>query len=240
MVVAFAAVMLAGGGETGGSSPAQARPFRPELDDGFPANISGAGRYPVARIEGRQLLYDRPGGTPKIRIADRTEWNTPRVLSVVKHRPGWLAVLVPELKNGRVGWMRIDQVKRLGSVKWSLHADLSRHLLVVRSGRKTLRRFLIGVGRPGHSTPKGRFAVTDKLHVTDPASPYGCCVLALSGHQTRLPPGWPGGDRLAVHATADLWGLGHDVSLGCMRAHPRTARWLIKHVPLGSPVFIHG
>ena len=48
----------------------------------------------------------------------------------------------------------------------------------------------------------GRFAVTDKLRTEDRAdSPYGCCALALTGHQTKLVPGWPGGDRLAIHGT---------------------------------------
>jgi hypothetical protein len=76
------------------------------------------------------------------------------------------------------------------------------------------------------------------LRVTDQGSPYGCCVLALTGHQTRLPPDWPGGDRLAVHATSDLGSIGRRASLGCMRVTPRQAGWLIRTVPLGSPVFI--
>jgi hypothetical protein len=237
------AVVLFKDDGSGNGERAEARPFRPEPEhasDGFPASLTGANRYPVAHLRGRQeLLYDRPGGRPKLRIAAETEWNTPRVLSVVEHRLGWLAVLVSELKNGRVAWIPLDRVTRLKAVTWSLHVDLSKRQLMVRHGGKAVRRFQIGIGRPGHSTPQGRFAVTDRLHVTDPASPYGCCVLALSGHQTRLPPGWPGGDRLAVHATADLSGLGHEVSLGCMRAHPSTARWLIRRIPLGSPVFIH-
>lgn len=227
-------------GDTGGGDPADAKPFVPEpaARDPFPSNLTGPNTYPVARIKGRQLLYDRPGGEPKIRIADATEWNTPRVLSVVRHRRDWLAVLVPELKNGRVGWIRMNRVSRLGAVTWSIHADLSRRRIVVRRDGKRVRSLRVGIGRPGHKTPTGRFAVTDRLRVTDPASPYGCCVLALTGHQTKLPPGWPGGDRLAVHATADLSGLGREVSLGCMRADPRQARWLIGNVPLGSPVFI--
>ncbi len=235
------AALIAGGGEDVNRGRADAKQFRPEPQrDPFPAHLEGRNRYPVARVEGRPLLYDRPGGKPRIRIAGETEWNTPRVLSVVKHRRKWLAVLVPELKNGEMAWIHMDKVARLGSVTWSLHADLSRRQLVVRRNGKRVRRLRIGVGRPGHSTPTGRFAVTDRLRVTDPASPYGCCVLALTGHQTRLPPGWPGGDRLAVHATADLSGLGREVSLGCMRSHPADARWLIKKVPLGTPVFIRG
>jgi hypothetical protein len=74
--------------------------------------------------------------------------------------------------------------------------------------------------------------------VLDKSSPYGCCVLALTGHQTKLPPGWPGGDRLAIHATSDTSSIGKAVSLGCMRAASSQARWLIESVPLGTPVFI--
>lgn len=249
LAAATVAVLVSGGvaaliaGADSGDSPGQAdaRQFRPQPQrDPFPANLEGKNRYPVARVEGRPLLYDRPGGKPKIRIAGETEWNTPRVLSVVKHRGKWLGVLVSELKNGDMAWIHMDKVARLGSVTWSLHADLSKRQLVVRRAGKAIRRIRVGVGRAGHSTPKGHFAVTDRLKVRDPGSPYGCCVLALSGHQVRLPPGWPGGDRLAVHATSDLSGLGNAVSLGCMRSHPNDARWLIKRVPLGSPVFIRG
>ena len=250
LVAASALAVLASGGavaafavsgdDAGDGDRADAKPTHPKSDDPFPSNLEGANRYPVARLKGRQLLYSRPGGGPVVRIAGETEWNTPRVVSVVRHRGDWLAVLVPELKNGKVGWIRIRQVERLSAVTWSLHADLSRREIVVRRAGRRVRRLRVGVGRPGHSTPTGRFAVTDRLRITDPASPYGCCVLALTGHQTKLPPGWPGGDRLAVHATADLSGLGHEVSLGCMRAEARQARWLIKNVPLGSPVFIHG
>lgn len=231
---------LSGGGDGAGGG-AEAQPFRPEPDrsaDRFPEGLEGPHRYPVARPRGRPLLYDRPGGKPILRITGPTEWGTPRVLSIVAHRRDWLAVLMPELKNGAVAWIRMNRVKRLTAVTWSLHADLSERTLVVRRDGRRVRRLRIGVGRAGHSTPVGRFAVTDRLRVTDPASPYGCCVLALTGHQTRLPPGWPGGDRLAVHATADLSGLGREVSLGCMRSHPRDARWLIKKVPLGTPVFV--
>ena len=39
--------------------------------------------------------------------------------------------------------------------------------------------------RPSTPTPTGRFAVTDKLADARAASPYGCCILALSGRQPR-------------------------------------------------------
>lgn len=235
-----AAVALGGGGG-GGGEDSRVPPFRPEPAVGanFPADPESARHHPVAYIRRSRLLYDRPAGTPVFRIEGETEWNSPRVLAVVKRRGRWVGVLAPELKNGHVGWIRMRNVSTFDTVTWSLHVDLSRRQIVVRRAGKVVRRVLVGIGREGHSTPTGTFAVTDRLRVHDPASPYGCCVLALSGHQVRLPPGWPGGDRLAVHATSDLSGLGNRVSLGCMRSHPRDAGWLIKKVPLGAPVFIH-
>ena len=63
-------------------------------------------------------------------------------------------------------------------------------------------------------------------------------MLALTGHQTNLPAGWPGGDRLAVHSTTDLASIGQPASLGCLRADATTARWLIETIPLGAPIYI--
>ena len=102
----------------------------------------------------------------------------------------------------------------------------------------TVRVLPVAIGRSTNPTPQGRFSVTDKLRVTDPGSPYGCCVLALTGHQTNLPPDWPGGDRLAIHATQDLTSIGQAASLGCLRSHAARVRWLIETIPLGAPVFI--
>jgi L,D-transpeptidase catalytic domain len=213
--------------------PAQAGP----LAAPFPSERSAAPGYLTAAIKRPTVLYDRPGGRRKLRLQARTEWKSPRVLSVVEQRGAWLAVLAPELRNGQVGWIRRGRAQ-LGSVRWSLHVDRSRRALFVRKDGRTVRELTIAIGNPRNPTPRGRFAVTDKLSVVDRDSPYGCCVLALSGHQVKLPPDWPGGDRLAIHATVDTSSIGKAVSLGCMRASTRNARWLMRKVPLGAPVFI--
>ena len=227
-----------------GSASSATREFEPAREGGsgsaepFPADPQSAEQYPIARISKRTALYREPGGKVRLRVPPKTEWDSPRILSVVERRGRWLAVLVPELRNGQRAWVRDDKVANISSVTWSLRADLSKRRLEVRHNGKTVRTVPIGVGRTDHPTPVGRYAVTDKLRVSDPGSPYGCCVLALTGHQTRLPEGWPGGDRLAVHATRDLSGLGKRVSLGCMRTDPRDTKWMMKRVPLGTPVFV--
>ena len=120
----------------------------------------------------------------------------------------------------------------------SIHVDRSARRLTVRRDGRVVRRLPVAVGRPGTETPTGRFAVTDKLRTRRADSPYGCCALALSGHQPKLLPGWPGGDRLAIHATPQADSVGHAASLGCLRAKTRDMHALMRIVPLGAPVFV--
>ena len=203
----------------------------------FPSEPQEFSCYTTAYVRRPAMLRRRPAGKPLMRVAAKTEWQSPRVFGVVRREGEWLAVQAPELPNGRVGWVD-GRDARLDCTTWSLHADLSKRKLFVRREGHTVRTLPVAIGRSTNPTPKGRFSVTDKLRVTDVASPYGCCVLALTGHQTNLPADWPGGDRLAVHATQDAASIGQAASLGCLRSHPKQVRWLIETIPLGAPVFI--
>jgi hypothetical protein len=243
---AAAFVGLSEWGEDSGTSAAQSsddgtRHFIPTLggplEAPFPSEPQPISCYSTALVSRETLLYREPGGRRRIRLSPKTEWGSPRILGVVRRRGDWVAVQAPELGNGELAWMPANRA-RLDCVRWSLHADLSSRRLSVRRDGKVVRSFEIAIGRKGNPTPKGRFSVTDKLKVTDPGSPYGCCVLALSGHQTHLPASWPGGDRLAIHATRELSSIGRPASLGCMRVTSVQARWLIRNMPLGAPVFV--
>ena len=245
---AAAFVGLSEWGDEGGASRAAEPPagegtknFVPQLggpfEAPFPSEPQPISCYSTAYAAGKSTLYTEPGGRVRIRLPARTEWGSPRVFGVVRHRGNWVAVQAPELGNGEVAWMPASRA-RIDCVRWSMRADLSRRRLYVEHNGKTVRRFTIAIGRKGNPTPRGRFSVTDKLRVTDRSSPYGCCVLALTGHQTRLPASWPGGDRLAVHATKELSTLGRPASLGCMRVTSAHARWLIRTIPLGAPMFV--
>jgi hypothetical protein len=222
-----------GDGDTRHFTPAEAGP----LQAPFASDPRTTSCYSTAYVRRSTVLYREPGGRAHLRITARTEWHSPRVLGVVGQRGDWLGVQAPELRNGEVGWIPRARA-RVDCVRWSLHADLSERRLYVRKDGHTVRRMSIAIGSSQSSTPLGRFSVTDKLEVADTDSAYGCCVLALTGHQTRLPPDWPGGDRLAVHATTDLASIGQPVSLGCMRASTAQARWLIEKIPLGAPIFV--
>ena len=171
------------------------------------------------------------------RLRTRTEFGSAKILGVRARRGAWLQVLAPERPNGRDGWIPATAV-RLGSTDVAIYVDRSARRLTLRRGKRVLARFPVAVGRPGTPTPLGRFAVTDRLRSTQADSPYGCCALALSGHQTRLVAGWPGGDRLAIHATPAVYSIGKRASLGCMRASTAALHRLMRIVPQGAPVFI--
>jgi hypothetical protein len=184
-------------------------------------------------------LRARPHGRTVTRLASRTEFGSRRVLAVTEVRGRWLGVTSEARPNGRLGWVhwRSDALK-LSRTPVSLHADLSRRRLELRRGRRVVKRITVTIGRPGSRTPTGRFAVTDKLSGARYGSYYGCCILALSGRQPNLPPGWSGGDRLAIHGTNAPGTIGKAASAGCLRAADAPLRALMRRVPVGTPVFV--
>ncbi len=222
---------------SGGAESAFAVDRGPAAGAESPAAVEPGGRWLTARLLRPTSLRIRPGGRTVARLKRRTGFGSRQVLSVVRRDAGWLQVVATERPNGRLGWIR-EADARLASTDWSLHVDRSARRLVLRRDGRRVRSLPVAVGRAGNPTPLGRFAVTDKLRPQRPDSPYGCCILALSGHQTRLVPGWPGGDRLAIHATPQPETVGRPVSLGCMRAHDGDVRELMRTVPLGTPVFV--
>jgi hypothetical protein len=195
------------------------------------------GRYLTARVKRATWLRARPNGRALHRLARRTEFGSRMTLGVLQIRGNWVKVTTAQLPNHRRAWVPRSRVALRGT-DYDITVDRSRHHATLRRDGRAVLRFPVAVGRPGNETPLGRYAVTDNLELTDPTSPYGCCAVALTGHQTKLVPGWIGGDRLAIHGTPQPETIGKAVSLGCMRAPRRAMQRLIKTIPLGAPVFV--
>jgi L,D-transpeptidase catalytic domain len=195
----------------------------------------------IAVVRGGLALSHRPGGPPRLRVGSTTEFGSPRVLGVAASRGDWLGVVATERPNNRLAWVRRGAAGlELRRTRWSLHADLSARTLTLRRNGRRVHRMTVAIGRPGSETPTGRFAVTDKLSGGRFGPYYGCCILALSGHQPNTPPGWTGGNRLAIHGTNSPATIGAAASAGCLRASDADLQPLMSRVPLGTPVFIHG
>ncbi|HEU5476997.1 MAG TPA: L,D-transpeptidase [Gaiellaceae bacterium] len=202
-----------------------------------PAAPSGATAALAARpLHGSVVLRARPGGKALERVGPRGALGGPLVLGVVAVRGRWVEVTAEALPNGRYGWVEFGRDVAVRPIRWTLRASLSRHALYVLRDGRTVRKISVGVGRPGSPTPIGHFAVAEKL--TGPFGPaFGPRILALTARQPRLPAGWNRSVTywVAIHAGA---GRGSAVSAGCLHATEAVVRYLMRTVPLGTPVVI--
>ena len=195
--------------------------------------------YPLATVRpGRKVaLHDSPGGRVLDQVGARTEFGSMRVFWIEKRRGAWFGTPAPELPNGRLAWIRDDgSGLKLSQTHFWITADVSRRRLELHYGDRVLDSFPVSVGTASSPTPLGDYSVTDGLVGRGLGPWYGCCVLALSGHQPNLPAGWIGGNRMAIHGTPGS--IGGATSHGCLRASDPNMISLFARVPLGTPVFI--
>ena len=184
-------------------------------------------------------LYDRPFGRVVTRVGSITRFGSQRAFGVVTtHRGRWLAVTEAGVAGNRVVWVDArSRGLRYARTRYRLEVDLSSRTLLVRRDGVVARRLSIAVGKSESPTPTGRFAVTDKLAGSNFSASYGCCILALSAIQPNLPAGWTGGNRIAIHGTLSP-DFGQAASAGCMHARDTDLRYLMRLLPLGTPVVI--
>lgn len=218
-----------------------AKPPKPQGPVPSLARKPRAGSYTAIlglRRGAQVALYATPGGRLVDTVADKTEFGSPRVFAVARQEGSWFGVITPLRPDGRLGWLRFDPAKLdLYWTRYSIRVQRAKRLMSLRYGDRVLGRYTVTVGAAGSSTPDGSFAITDALAFGH--SPYyGCCALALSGHQDHLPVGWLGGDRIAIHGTPGP--VGYAASHGCIRATDATMHTLFRRVPLGAQVTVSG
>src|SRR5712692_5511769 len=156
----------------------------------------------LAEVHGPVPVLVRPDGARLATVGATTPFGSARVLSVTRRSGHWLRVTTADLQSGRDGWIDANAPGiTMSATPVEIVIRLGARTLELRRNDRVLRRFSVGVGAPASPTPTGHFAVTDELAGSSYSPAYGCCILALSVRQTRLPAGWSGGDRIAIHGT---------------------------------------
>lgn len=235
--IVIGAVIASGGTGAGAATTSTFRPLSHPLPPPTHNPVPALPGTTVALLRHGTTMRGSPGGKTLATISTHTEFGSPQALWVVARAPGWVGVVSPLAGNGRIGWIPVSAAV-LTRVTWKIEVSLAgRQLTVIHDGR-TVQRYTVAIGRPSAPTPTGRFAITDRLETGDPSGPYGCCVLALSAHSPHAIQGWSGGDRIAIHSTTDTSSIGEPVSHGCLRVTLAEGRWLMNHVPLGTPTLI--
>jgi lipoprotein-anchoring transpeptidase ErfK/SrfK len=200
---------------------------------------------------GPNLLVHVPAGGI---VAHRNPWSSSPTVGVVAsaskyygvplvawvertNRKGtWGLVSLPYAWPHRDGWIPLAGLTR--ETTWvEVRVDLSAHRVVVMRRGTVLYRVRGGTGAPVSPTPAGDYFLTDR--VPFPAgSALGSFAFGISGIQPRLPPGWTGGNQLALHGTNEPWTIGRSTSAGCVHL----SEWALDRfeplLRLGTPVVI--
>ncbi len=150
----------------------------------------------------------------------------------------WLKVRLPERPNDDAGWIRADYA-RLTTTPWRVVVETgSRTVSVFRNGRR-VRRFGAVVGAPSTPTPRGLFAISERIR--QPPGVLGPWALHLTAHSNVLYDYGGGPGRVAIHGRSGALladPLGTAVSHGCIRIDNGPVSWLARRAVEGTPVLV--
>ncbi|GIU98269.1 MAG: hypothetical protein KatS3mg013_2072 [Actinomycetota bacterium] len=203
---------------------------------------SATGPHLLVRIPpGGAVARQAPRGSAPVvgRVVDRSRYyRVPTVAWVEATRRGgrWGRVELPYVFPRRHGWIRLTGL-RVSKTWVTVRIDLSEHRLVVERRGRVLLRAPTATGAPSSPTPPGDYFVTDRVPFA-PGGYLGSFAFGISGIQPRLPPGWTGGNQLAIHGTDAPWTIGRSASAGCLRVSERTLDRLKPLLRLGTPVIV--
>lgn len=145
-------------------------------------------------------------------------------------------VAVPYSPTHASGWIRLRGL-RGASTNVYVKVSLSKHRLSVYRNGRLGYTFTAGTGAPWSPTPPGDYFVTDRVPFPS-GSALGWFAFGISGIQTHPPPGWHGGDQLAIHGTNAPWTIGISHSAGCVHVSSDALSKLLPLLQLGTPVVI--
>ncbi len=147
----------------------------------------------------------------------------------------WGRVEIPYVWPRRHGWIPLrDLAQRTTGVQ--VRVDLSEHRITVARFGQAVFGMPAATGAAVSPTPPGEYFVTDRIAFS--GGSLGTFAFGISGIQPNLPPGWNGGNQLAIHGTNDPSSIGRSTSAGCLRVSERSLERLEPLLSLGTPVLV--
>lgn len=231
------------GGQGPVGAPADTRLARTttELNQSSPApEAKRPPRYLLVHVKGSMPITAKPGRGRAVGTmpAGSKYYNFPTVAWVheVSDNGKYGRVAVPYSGVRRTGWISIKGLRR-SHTSVMVRVDLSAHRLTLLRKGKVVMRAPAAIGAPWSPTKPGRYFVTDRVPFSRSSS-LGAFAFGISEIQTRLPPGWNGGNQLAIHGTNNPASIGRSVSAGCVRVGHQVLMRLKPLLWLGTPVVI--
>ena len=163
-------------------------------------------------------------------------YRVPLVLWVTDMVQGWGRVELPYVWPRTVGWIPLRSLSRAQTFV-HVDVDLSEHRVRVYKHDDLLLGAPGAIGAPSSPTPPGHYVVTDRVPFAS-GGYLGSFAFGISGIQPHLPPGWSGGNQLAIHGTNAPSSIGTSTSAGCVRVSETTLEVLKPLLRLGTPVVI--
>jgi hypothetical protein len=199
----------------------------------------------AARILIRTRARFSPGflGRTESVLRTRSAWSGgPHQFLVLAERQvggvRWLKLRLASRPNNSAAWVPASRTRLLRN-PWRVVVSVeNRRVSVFRNGR--LRSsFRAVVGAPDTPTPRGLFAIYERVRQPDPNGFLGPFALHLTSHSRVLDNYGGGPGRVAIHGRggASLYDpLGSARSHGCIRVGSGRIVALARMLPLGTPV----
>lgn len=183
----------------------------------------------------------RPSGKARVVgtvVTSSKYYHVPMVVwaEKVSRKGRWGLVELPYVWPRREGWIKLEGLRR-STTAVEVRIDLSRHRVTVYRRSKPVFGFRAAIGAPVSPTPPGEYVVTDRIAFAR-GGYLGSFAFGISGIQPNLPPGWSGGNQLAIHGTNDPSSIGRSASAGCLRVSEAALARLKPLLQLGTPVLI--
>lgn len=180
------------------------------------------------------------------RLGTSARWNGgPLTLLVLgatvdKEERRWLRVRLPVRPNGTAGWIPAGRaVTRL--TRWRVVVEVDRRTVSVLHDGRLSRRWRAVVGAPGTPTPRGLFAIGERVRQPDRDDFIGSWALHLTAYSNVLDNFGGGPGTIGIHGRGGaslLDPLGSAASHGCIRIDNAAVEFLARRALEGTPVLI--